>query len=530
MLSGAEPHYQRYKTPRGNNQSLVVPPLDQLDPRPPCPGIALAFGDVTLSELRATARDELLAAAARYTASYCDLPAVPEDDSALYLTGHQAELFHPGVWFKNFMLSRLATEQRAVGVHLVIDTDVMHRPGIRVPTGSVVAPRVETVPLDVASAAVPLEERSVVDQAMFASFGERVQQTITPLVADPLVAGWWPTVVDAATRTGRLGLGIAQARHQLEREWSVATLELPMSEACSLPSFRHFAAALLLDARRVGDAYNQSLVAYRQAHRLRNDAQPMPNLSFDGEWCEMPFWVWTADQPTRRPLMARVAGSRLSLGDRDQWQASVEVSGDDSHQTVVNWLGDLADAGVKIRTRALTTTLFTRLVLGDLFLHGIGGAKYDEVTDDLARRLWGCPPPPFATCSATMHLPIEHSHTAAGDLRDVRRRLRDCQWHPERFVDASASSVAKQALADKQEWIRTAKTPENAATRHQAIAAANAILRGDVEAKRHDLELQERQTVAAARATAILESREYAFGLFPTTDLRERMWRLVENS
>ena len=37
--------------------------------------------------------------------------------------------------------------------------------------------------------------------------------------------------------------------------------------------------------------------------------------------------------------------------------------------------------GIRLRPRALTTTMYLRLAMGDLFLHGIGGAKYDQLTD-----------------------------------------------------------------------------------------------------------------------------------------------------
>ena len=49
---------------------------------------------------------------------------------------------------------------------------------------------------------------------------------------------------------------------------------------------------------------------------------------------------------------------------------------------------DLGKQGFKIRSRALTNTLYARLFLGDLFIHGIGGGKYDEVTDAIIRRYY----------------------------------------------------------------------------------------------------------------------------------------------
>ena len=40
-----------------------------------------------------------------------------------------------------------------------------------------------------------------------------------------------------------------------------------------------------------------------------------------------------------------------------------------------------------LRPRALTLTLFARLCVADFFIHGIGGGKYDEVTDRIIREL-----------------------------------------------------------------------------------------------------------------------------------------------
>ena len=55
-----------------------------------------------------------------------------------------------------------------------------------------------------------------------------------------------------------------------------------------------------------------------------------------------------------------------------------------------------ADSDVNnLRPRALTLTLFARLCLGDFFIHGIGGGKYDEVTDAIIRDYFGVEPPAY---------------------------------------------------------------------------------------------------------------------------------------
>ena len=50
----------------------------------------------------------------------------PTDPRGLiFLAGHQPELFHPGVWFKNFALGDLARRYQATAVNLVIDSDTV---------------------------------------------------------------------------------------------------------------------------------------------------------------------------------------------------------------------------------------------------------------------------------------------------------------------------------------------------------------------------------------------------------------------
>ena len=57
--------------------------------------------------------------------------------------------------------------------------------------------------------------------------------------------------------------------------------------------------------------------------------------------------------------------------------------------------------GIRFRPRAVVTTMFSRLVLSDIFLHGVGGARYDRLTDVIIERFFGIPAPGFVVASAT---------------------------------------------------------------------------------------------------------------------------------
>ena len=52
----------------------------------------------------------------------------------LVVTGHQPELFHPGVWVKNFAPAALARAHGGLGLNLIVDNDLPKSASIRVPS------------------------------------------------------------------------------------------------------------------------------------------------------------------------------------------------------------------------------------------------------------------------------------------------------------------------------------------------------------------------------------------------------------
>ena len=78
-------------------------------------------------------------------------------EGLIFLAGHQPELFHPGVWLKNFALGTLARQHGATAINLLIDSDTVKDTG---PAGTRAArpsiPRVEVIPFDRPEPRVPL--------------------------------------------------------------------------------------------------------------------------------------------------------------------------------------------------------------------------------------------------------------------------------------------------------------------------------------------------------------------------------------
>src|SRR4051812_17466369 len=146
------PRLAKLNAPKGNSSHLVEPPIDLAGEMAAVNCRTIAGSDyelhgTTLAELSVEARRQLFEAALKYTRSYRDVE-VPSEPSSLFIAGHQPEMFHPGVWYKNFVLARMAQQHGAVAVNLQIDSDVIKAGSIRVPTGSIEDPRAESVSFD----------------------------------------------------------------------------------------------------------------------------------------------------------------------------------------------------------------------------------------------------------------------------------------------------------------------------------------------------------------------------------------------
>ncbi|HEX4147357.1 MAG TPA: hypothetical protein VHY20_00155, partial [Pirellulales bacterium] len=506
------------RAPNDNGAKLIDPPLEcvptLLEANAACRGrCEYDFGGRRLGPLSAAARQDLLAEARRYTASYRDVE--PATASArLFLAGHQPQLFHPGVWFKNFALARLAQNYDAVGVNLIVDSDTIKAASIRVPGGSIDEPIVHNVLFDESGPTIPFEERTILDRDLFESFGRRALEALAPSVPEPALQEFWPLAQARARETNNLGACLAQARHQLEGRWGTSTLEMPQSRVCQLPAFHWFTAHLLANLPRLWEIYNSAVAQYRRTYRLRSANHPVPDLARDGQWLEAPFWLWTAEAPKRRRLFARQVGDRLLITDRAGLEIELPASPEADLGRAVDVLAELPTRGIKLRTRALLTTLFGRLLLSDLFLHGIGGGKYDELTDLLIARFFGLEPPGFMVLSGTLHLPVERPGVTAVDMRQVDQVLREMQFHPEHWLAAAAAGQGAEAetirhwTAHKWQWIKSAATPSTARQRAKEIRQANAALQPLLSERREEY-LAERASMARQlRGEAVWSSRE----------------------
>jgi hypothetical protein len=500
---------KRLQAPAHDGAVVAVPPLYTLGDmlalnrqRLQAAGERLNLLGCPLAELRRQARQQIL-----HTEGVSDGP--------LLVAGHQPELFHPGVWVKNFALYGLARKHHATSLNLVVDDDAIKTTTLRVPA----PPYVRRVLFDRWTGAAPYEERTIVDRPLFTSFAERVGELTRCWPYEPLLPTFWAEVLRQAQRTANLGQCFAAARRTFEQAWGCHNQEMPLSALCDSGPFAYFACHLLANLPHFHSLYNEIVADYRRRQGIRNHQHPVPDLAVDGDWLEAPFWCWRAGAARRERLFARPGNDRIELKASEGALMPRVIDTRGAHATPLALWQQLRACGLKIRTRALTTTLYVRLFLADLFIHGIGGGLYDELTDELMRRFYGIEAPEYLVLSATRWLPLPRPAITEDDCRRLHHLLRDLHYNPQRHLDPG--SPWDELVRRKHEWI--ARQPATRAQRRERFRMLRTLteeLRRPLQPRIESLHRQLQECEHQLRINAVLQRRDYSFCLFPESDLR----------
>jgi len=472
--------HQRFRVPCRNGEVLSVPDFDAIpdlieENRRRLDCSEAVISGFPLREFRSLAQREALA--------QCESPGtvVPGLSSGpLILAGHQPELSHPGVWAKNFVLNGLASKVGGIPLNLIVDNDTLKTTSLRFPVfreGEPTTVHVEALPFDAYTGEVPYEDRQVLDRELFRSFPDRAASLLRNWGYEPLLPQVWRD-----DRT--IGGAFIAARRSCERAWGCHNRELTVSRLSQTQAFGRFARHILNDVSRFRAVYNAAIQSYRRANHIRSHSHPAPELDMD----EAPFWV-----------------RKGTDGQRERATTASDIRA--------------------LRPRALTLTLFARLCLGDFFIHGIGGGKYDEVTDRIIRDYFGIEPPAYQVLSATLHLPLSAFPATIEMVKRAERHLRDLHWNPQFHLmpPQALHPAAQQLLAEKKRLAHAEPPLTDHPARRQWFRVLQQVtdhLRPFV-AEQIPTALEDgRRLREEVEANEVLQRRDYAWVFYPEAMLR----------
>ena len=433
---------------------------------------------------------------------------VQDEKQPVVATGHQTELYHPGVWVKDALINSAAAKLGGQAFHFGVDTDEPKHLEVRWPGGR--EPITDDPALRTAEWCGLLAPPTPAHLGWLegAARGAAKGWGFTPALWEFLAA-----MRRLSLESVNLASAITNAVHQLDWELGLRHHALLTSPLLGCEAYLLFVHHHLARAGEMARQYNAALGEYRREQKIRTPGRPMPDLKVSGDMCEVPFWLDRVGTGRRqRATVVRdqeVQGGwalRLEGGERFIFEESAE--GWEAAKRLGRWL---ADRELRLSPRALTLTMFLRLFVADQFVHGIGGARYDQVLDRLIEREFGLEPPRFSVTTATLYFPDAVGRTRAclPCVKQEGHRLRHNLLGEEKGKLVAAIAEAPRGSLERAQRF---------AELHERLGAA-----AERDERMRAWESQLGETQKAAEEDEVLFDRELFFAIQP----RERLEGMI---
>lgn len=478
---------------------------------------------VPVGELRVIARREAVERARAFSARLgVPVREVDDEPELIVVTGHQPELYHPGIWIKDFLLQRLGEETGAAAIDVVVDSDgfdtlEMHSPCLK-PEVRVCRAYLAVGTTDGCYACTPVPPAAALEQ--FCEAGAGHLATLPSPAIGHHFADFCVQLTSAAADAHNVAELVTFARRRYEASAGTDYLEVPVTSLAASRAFATLLAHLAMDAAAFAAAYNGALAEYRERTGTRSAAQPFPDLGVDGDLVELPVWHLAG-------------GSRATVWARTGDSPALVVDGE-----VVCELRDWAEApGAVLASalapapKALALTFFTRLLVADFFIHGVGGGRYDQVTDDVIRRYLRVEPPAFAVASLTMYLPLGARIVKDEEIEAVSMALNRLKHNPDQILDeVDFDTVEEHARAvslgeEKAALVVSIASPDaDKKALGTRIRQVNDELAAMLEPYRRQLTGELDQLRQLKKASEILTDRTYPFCYWSPGEVADKAW------
>ena len=534
-----------FTTPKKNKEIFIEPAYEDI------PGLInlnkerfqsydFNINGMPFSQFREQVRSETLKKAGEYTEkiwSLCtklniagteNLSGIKDSytpEQEIIQTGHSPALVHPGILIKHSLMNSIAEEKmNGIGINMVVDNDASNDNCLNIPDINGPDSSVGKIEYHPGLRNLAFEEIRYADSTQLQAIKENVVKALHKPDMKKTFEDFINIVIKLSKETLQFSDLFTYARHAFLTRFGIRNLEVPVSHISETDSFLNFFLHITADAKRFVETYNAKLREYRKLKKISSMANPLPDLMEKGFIVEMPFWMWKRDEP-RKSLFASVANdSRISIICENKIVEHFDFDVRNRPTNNLERLKTLISKGIKIRPKAIANTMYSRLFFSDLFVHGIGGAKYDLITDEIIRGFFGVEPPGYATISATLHLPYKPLDASKEDVIALKHVIKDMGYNPDRYAsDVIMEDAEMKSMASEKKELIT-KESHDTKEKHltfDRIKQINSLMREKIMPLIKEKEKEMEDLEKSINHNSIVTNREYPFCIYPESMLQK---------
>ncbi len=496
-------------------------------------------------EVREKSRKEVIQRALKFSKKFD--PDIGEKINPAYQyiiqSGHQPVFFHPGIWIKNIFLNQLIKSplpDKSLGLNIILDNDICKDLNLSLPVlssnGNLKLEKVNFLSSALAPN-LPFEEYPCPSLELITKFNRDIIHRLKLLESENKdILNNFKNFAECLRNSylfcsqnykkANLREFLSLTRRLYEQEIEPAYLEIPFSKICDSDEFFSFFLEIIKNIKPFSKIYNNKLDEYRKLFKIRNRAHPSSNLMIKENLIEIPFWIWEERDQRRKIFILREKEKKYLYNDSYGKIFLIEEGG---FKSLFSLKSILKERGLKIRPKALLLTLYNRLFISDLFIHGLGGAEYDLVTDEIIREFFKVEPPHFLVASCTLYLDFKSSPgTSDSKISALKKKIRDLGFNPERYVDELSLTKKEEIrigeLAEKKtELIKKIRGVLTSAEKHkisEEIKVINNFMREKIRPLKCELSKKLEDEEEKMKQSKVYTFREFPYCFFSVKELR----------
>ncbi|MCP4298732.1 MAG: hypothetical protein GY786_24375 [Proteobacteria bacterium] len=419
-------------------------------------------------------------------------------------------------------MNNIAKKMNGIGINMVVDNDAGNDNCLNIPAINDLDSSTEKMEYHPGLRNLAFEEVRYADSTQLLAF----QESALKLLHNPDMAKTFEKfmnmVITLSGETLQFSDLFTYSRHAFLTRFGISNMEVPVSHISETDSFLNFFLHITANLKRFVDIYNANLREYRRLKKISSKANPLPDLMEKGFVVEMPFWMWKKNEP-RKSLFASVANdSRISIICENKIVEHFDFGERNRSTDNLERLKVLISKGIKIRPKAIANTMYSRLFFSDLFVHGIGGAKYDLITNEIIREFFCVEPPEYATISATLHLPYKPHEASKEDVNSLKHTIKDMGHNPERYAsDEIMKDIEMRSMVSEKKDLISRKTNDSK-EKHLTfgrIKQLNRLMKKKISPLIKEKEKEMEDLEKKLKYNSIVTNRDYPFCLYPETML-----------
>jgi hypothetical protein len=307
-----------------------------------------------------------------------------------YCTGHQPWPIHPGIWIKRWLINKLANNTHSQAINIYLDLEK---------TGQVRFPN-PSEPNSISTINFPDYWFDEID----------INLLIKELQNCTLPSDLFSKIKQIVTSRIKAWESIKLLIETWESDLTLSIINITQSDIFNTKTIQSFFLNILSNPEKLFSEYNNALNKYRKKHKIKNSANPFPNLKKENDLLEMPFWIYKNNK--RNSL-------RINQKTKE-WHYDKTI---------------LAKPYPNIIPKAIFLTSTIRLLLADIFVHGIGGKKYEDFSDFFFSNFFNIEVPPYITASASFGLDNGNVKKLENKIKNFKEIEHLYKYNPEKILD-----------------------------------------------------------------------------------------------